>query len=192
MRAFYLSEKQGFEVDSESFIFDHKMRPFLKVKPGQKMNAPAGLYYAENENYSVPKRIEPLTYKRQMRALRRYCGQADADRVPTEAVVTYGFNPGKCSVSWLNGKAQIFADSVFFRKLNKAEKSFIFFHEVGHFFFKGRNNTRKGEEKCDSVAAMIMIKNGFNPGQILEAMKNTLSESDEGRERIEVIKNLLK
>lgn len=72
--------------------------------------------------------------------------------------------------------------------------AFLYFHEFAHFKYPSKNGIRStiNEYKCDKFAACMMLKNGFNPSQILAAMMFTLNNGDEQNERYGRIERFLK
>lgn len=81
----------------------------------------------------------------------------------------------------------------FWSKLNKCQRDFVLFHELGHTIHNSQSAGHKYnpfssqkliEKKCDWFAAKAMVKKGYNPSQVYAA-SDTLGAFD--KERREVV-----
>ena len=71
--------------------------------------------------------------------------------------------------------------------------AFLYGHEFAHLLYPSPNGIRSTENefKCDKFAAMLMLKRGYNPSQILGAMKFSLDNGIEQNERFTMMVNYL-
>lgn len=74
---------------------------------------------------------------------------------------------------------------------------YAYLHELAHFLypsriFKGRLiRNKRNEFNCDKFAAKVMLAIGYNPSQILQAMKFVLNNGDEQDYRYKRMVNFL-
>lgn len=127
---------------------------------------PLGKFYIDSGNFkSVSK---PVTYP--------FLVLPDAEHSfpnTDSFAIEWGDNPHKCTINFKTGV--ILFDNTFKTK-TLPEIFFILGHEKGHQFLLT-------EKYVDLYACNWMLAKGFNPLQILQAQKNTLSEKSDYRKQ---------
>lgn len=156
------NKKQGFTSHSPVFITLLSGEPFLFVATNKNFTLPSGVFVAygnftASEFSHLDGKTAPTPEKR--KALKRHN-------------VTMQINPHKLSINVGNG--QIYIDKVFWAGLNEVQKYFTLGHELGHYKYFD-------EMKADRFAALLLLKKGFNPSQIIAAANTTLSDFSEAR-----------
>ena len=91
--------------------------------------------------------------------------------LPESITVEYVDNPNKMSIFLRDG--EIFADPHFLDYPSYV-RTFVFFHEIGHYFYYGEHN-------CDLFSARKMLERGYNQSQIRIAQNLTLSGRSQNR-----------
>lgn len=71
--------------------------------------------------------------------------------------------------------------------------AFLYGHEFAHLLYPSPNGIRstQNEFNCDKFAANLMLKRGYNPSQILAAMKFSLDDGPEQNDRFSLMVNYL-
>lgn len=87
-------------------------------------------------------------------------------RIPPRIDLLIGDNPNKATI-FVNRHKVIIDDEII--KAGRVVRTFVLCHEVGHYYFKT-------EWKCDRFATIQMLKMGFNPSQIQQAIADTLKD----------------
>ena len=178
MQLITINSKTGFRSKNGSVrILDKNFQPFyfFDSKPGFIFNLPAGIYWtvSEIEKAKRPKvfYVPSLPIPEQKNA-----------KLPSDLKIVIGENPHKASV-WTK-KNVVLLDHELFEIHPKPRIVYIFLHELGHYFYKT-------EWKADLFAAVYMLKKGYNPSQVFDASRNSLSAKN--YKRIEkTFKNLQK
>lgn len=156
-----LAKKTGFECADESLrIFTCDGEPFYfhNKQGGRRFNLPAGAYTTENE---IKELKEPVKYKiSKLRFERNIVG-------PKTITLYFGDNPNKATI--ILEKGIILLDNSF-KEMPKFVVKYVLLHEFGHYKFKS-------ETGADSFARVEMLKEGYNPSQIMQASQMTLSSS---------------
>lgn len=178
MKTFRVNKKSGFVcAGGVARIFKNGKIFYLNVsKNGKKIyfNLPAGVYTTDNEIKLLPR---PLRYKvKRLPAPERYF-------TPKTFDITIGKNPNKVSIWVHTGKVLIDAD--FWETLNEPQRKHCLYHEYGHYFYST-------EWKCDLYAARKMLKEGFSPSQVFQAVYFNLSPNKEANHRKKIIYNYAK
>lgn len=92
---------------------------------------------------------------------------------------------GKASIDRSTGELCL---NIRYKDSSKFIIYYLYLHEMGHFLYP-TNAARTGkrdrykEFQCDKFAAKWMLKIGFNPSQVLAALKFVLGNSDEANYR---------
>lgn len=137
---------------------------FYQCEKGKEFNLPKGKYHCEGHVKEIPfSRKE--TYFPEFKPL--------LELKPLKVTFVDNY-PNKCSV-WLD-TGKVICDEVF-SKLPSFVLTYILFHEIGHFYFRG--NGKLSEIQCDTFAREKMLERGFNPSQIDLAAQITLSSSSD-------------
>ncbi len=131
---------------------------FYIARRGKEFNLPYGNYVIQGKTKRIPFRMPAVPN------LRYYKPEKNVGFKGFQKVI-FTQNPNKCSIDVQKGF--LVFDKDFFKSLNISQLYFVLSHEVGHFFYYT-------EHKCDTFAAFMMLKMGFNPSQISSAAKSTL------------------
>lgn len=109
---------------------------------------------------------------------------------PQELKITFTNDDTKASVNLKDGKLTI---NEKYRKYPIWMIYFLYFHEVAHFLYPSGKlgRTAENEFRCDRLAAKLMLTMGFNPSQILAAMKFGLDNGSEQNYRYKRMVNYL-
>ena len=179
MRELILEQKTGFETSMPFEIFD--LNGFLfyddkfndKIANGERLrfNLPSGKYNFNGSfiRLDKPVEFEKITLPPKERHIQK----------PKKGYqVIYGNNPNKCTIYY---KAGIIIFDNSFRETPIFYRYGIYFHEIGHHFYKT-------EWKADMYATKKMIDFGFNPSQI--ALTGLLTLSSDSYDRKERMTNL--
>lgn len=155
MQRLILENKTGFSsllpfriVDKNNILFYSS--DFVKtISKGEilKFNLPAGIYFYDG---ILTRLKNPVEYKNIV--------LPKPERVFKKKPfkIIFGENPNKCSILW--NKGIILFDTSFLKKPLFIKYN-IYFHELGHHFYKT-------EKYCDLYAAKKMLEFGFNPSQV--------------------------
>lgn len=178
MSFFFVNKKSGFVCyDPNLRIYDDSARPFyFRDEPiKHRFNLPKGLYFTNND--LIPKK-SPFEFKK------KKLPKPDKRGVlPRGFKVVFKPNSNKCTVyipkEGISKKRVLIVADPSLKELPKYFLVFIFFHELGHFYYKG--GTEKNESKCDDFAFNKMLDKGYNISQIVQACKYTLSERQKKR-----------
>lgn len=166
MRDLILENKTGFRtslpfriVDGRGILFyDDSFTDHIEKGEVLNFNLPAGVYKFDGLFIKLENPVEtvnfPLPPKERNYPHKRY-------------EIKYGDNPHKCSIFY--GPGVILFDNSF-KNAPLYIKYGIYFHELGHHFYKT-------EDKADRYAAKKMLDLGFNPSQIGRAGLMTLSNN---------------
>lgn len=100
--------------------------------------------------------------------------------MPRRIRVVFAPNPNKCTIHLRQGLI-VCDPSVL--ALPTCARTFILFHEIGHYIFNGAEGAAVGpqEEACDRFAAVEMLRRGWNPSQVAIASEMTLSDCSHAR-----------
>lgn len=133
-----------------------------------EFNLPAGEYYVLSGKFQqmaspVNYPLMPLPKKQ-----RHMAGN------PENFTINYLNNPNSASIHWDEHRI-VFDKSM--RSLSFPDLLFILYHEYGHRFYID-------EKSCDAYAMNRMLREGFNPSQIGNAIINTLSDNNMHRKEI--------
>jgi hypothetical protein len=180
MRDLVLEYKTGFSSLLPFVIYEMNGNIFYssdftdKIKKGETLyfNVPAGIYKYDG---SFTKLLSPVSIKDISLPLKeRNITQKRYD-------IVFGNNPNKCTIYYDTGV--ILFDSQF-KKSPLYIKYGIYYHELGHHFYKT-------EWKADLYSVKKMLEKGFNPSQIGLASLESLSNKPESYERKMKTVNLL-
>jgi hypothetical protein len=175
MKKIHVSEVRGFRCKDKTIqIFDDKKKPFyLRLNPNAEtcyFNLPIGTYFTKNNiknnsvvAYDIPNLPKP----------------EKLFPIPKKFFIVVTKNPNKCTVYMRSGKIDF--DRDFLKSLNKPTITFIFLHEFAHYLYSDYGND--SEKKCDTYATIKMLEKGYNPNQILKASLNSLTNSQNSKER---------
>ena len=138
-------------------IFDTNGKLFYFQKDFKKVfNLPKGVYYT---NCHLKMESRPRIYKT------KKLPKKERNFKMVFPKIVLNENPNKCSIRPSTG--EIYFDRNFFNTLNETEKNFVIFHEIGHYFYST-------ETFADFYSLVQMIKLGYNPSQIGNAISKTL------------------
>lgn len=158
MRVIQVDKITGFRTVNGVKVFQFgKPLPFYIREIASDFNLPIGKYSIHGDfvQLSQPvKRKLPVLPKPERNL-----------KVPRVIEVEYGENPNKATINLMRGK--ILLDNSFL-SFPAYVRTFIFFHEIGHYFYSQ-------EKYCDLFAAKKMLEKGYNPSQITTAQNLTLS-----------------
>lgn len=183
MKFFTCKNKTGFKSTDELIkIYDSDNKPFY-VYPNKTgviyFNLPKGAYSTLN---NLTKLTQPVNYK-----LPPLPKPTVNRKLPKRFKVVFKDNPNKCSVYHKIGLI-VFDNS--FQDKPKFFLTFIKLHELGHYFYSSSNKNpiskeyQLNEMYCDTFAQNKMLKLGYNPGQIQQAINLTLTQAiSEGRKK---------
>lgn len=165
MQLISIDKKTGFKaLDNQVVILDRNLQPFYswQGKTGFLFNLPVGIYYTASRTEKRPK---PKEFK--IPALPT--PEKKGAKLPKAIKIKIGENPHKASI-WTRDNFILF-DSGLFKIHSKPRIVYIFLHEIGHYFYRT-------EWKADLFAAVQMLKKGYNPSQIFDASRNSLSKKN--------------
>lgn len=175
MYSIFLNRKTGFSSDSDFKIYDLKGKLFYgsdftnTIKKGKVLyfNLPLGSYEVSGK---ITKLSKPVPHKK--------IHLPPPERmIPKKRFkILFGVNPNKCSVFW---KRRVILFDNSFKEEPKYVVFDIFFHELGHRYYKT-------EHLADLFATKKMLAYGFNPSQIGRSLINTLSEKSNYRKVLKV------
>lgn len=180
MKNLVLENKTGFTTLLPFTIYELNGNIFYssdfvnKIEKGERLNfnIPAGRYTYEGAFIKLdnPIKFKPITLPNKERNLPK-----------KKYKIIFGNNPNKCSIFYSTGI--ILFDEVF-RTAPLYVKYGIYFHELGHHFYKT-------EKFADLYAVKKMLDYGFNPSQI--GRVSIFGLSSESMERKDfIIKKLTK
>ena len=161
--------KKGFvTTDKKIRIFDKNRKPFYIFdahKDVTRFNLPKGVFYTKNKISPLKKPVRyRLVLPKRERNIKR----------PKRIRIKWGNNPNKASIRLKTG--QIFIDNIFREDYPAFVPTYLFFHEIGHYFYAS-------EKGADAWARVQMLKRGYNPSQIYMASSLTLSDKSQHRLR---------
>jgi len=153
-----LHKKTGFKCsDFEITILDDKGNVFYHKK---NINFPKPMFFNLPKGVYTSLNVIQVLHKPVFYALPKL--YAREKNIPLKAIkIHFVENKNKASIDTNTGN--IFIDKKYLS--NKPILTFLFWHEIGHFFYVSEN-------KCDVFSANKMIKQGYNPSQVaLAALK---------------------
>jgi hypothetical protein len=159
-------------------ILDEFKRPFYDTTFQNRIknfNLPAGEYYVVSGRFQ--KMANPVEFP--LSPLPKIERKMDD---PENFTVKYLNNPKVATILWDEHK--IVLDTQL-RNLPLSHLVFILYHEYGHRYYD------TNESACDAYAKNRMLKEGYNPEQIADAIASTLSNTRQGLHRkVEMINSL--
>lgn len=181
MQKISINKKTGFTTLWPFVIFDKNKVLFYssnftdKIKKGERLNfnLPPGVFYYEGSfrklDFPVKQKEIKLPKSERNIPIRQY-------------KILFKENPNKCSINYAMGVI-IFDNK--FKTAPMYEKYYIYFHEIGHHFYKS-------EHLADLYATKKMLEVGFNISQIGRVPITTLTQEDNLFRKINVLKSLKK
>lgn len=166
MKDLILENKTGFRstmpftiVDNKGILFyDSTFTDHISKGEPLEFNLPAGFYKYDGSFIKLDSPVKtvnfPLPPKERHYPQKRY-------------KIVFGDNPHKCSIFYEPG---IILFDNGFKNAPLYIKYGIYFHELGHLFYKT-------ESKADMYAAKKMLDYGFNPSQVGRVGLMTLSNN---------------
>jgi len=155
MKRLFLENKSGFVAYAPFVIFEPNGNIFYsseftdKIENKEKLifNLPAGKFYLEGSltKLDKPKKFKDISLPPHERNIKR-----------NRYRIIFGNNPNKCTIHY---KAGIIVFDNAFKDAPLYIKYDIYFHELGHHFYKT-------EKYADLYAVKKMLDYGFNPSQI--------------------------
>jgi len=181
-------KKSGFASDSNTpiIIRDDRGFPFYDSRslgPVESFNLPAGKYFVDSGNFT--KMATPVYFKKDKLPFPEIAFAT----LPLNFKIVFDTNPNKCTIYWTQ-KLIVFDDGsgsgVDFRNVPRPYFDFILNHEYGHTFYGYGTlyEPEAYESYCDRFASNRMLDMGYNPSQIKEAPKATLSSRQDYRKEI--------
>jgi len=175
MKRLVLFGKRGFVAKKPFKIFDERNKLFYSdtftnmMKKGEPLyfNLPKGEYKLEG---SIFKLNNPVKQKE------IHLPKKERNIPKRKFHIMYGTNPNKCTVFWKNSVI-LFDNS--FLEVPKYILFDIFFHELGHRFYKT-------EHLADLYATKRMLQVGFNKSQIGRSVMDTLSDNSHYRKVMKI------
>jgi len=150
------------------------------IMPVDSFNLPAGKYMVDSGYFK--KLASPVVFKKQKMPF----PETAFATLPLNFKIAFGMNPNKCTIFWKQ-KLILFDDGsgsgVDFREVPRPYFDFILNHEYGHSFYGyGTLYTpEQYEAYCDLFASNRMLDMGYNPSQIINSPKATLSSRQDYR-----------
>ncbi len=137
-------------------------------------NLPSGNYIVDSG------RFKPMAFPIKFKTERLPFPEIAFSPAPFNFEIVFADNKNKCSIYWKE-KMIVFDNS--FKECPLPQFYFILFHEYGHSLYGyGKLYTAKESEAyCDLYASNKMLDLGFNPSQIMNAPKDTLSSRQDYR-----------
>jgi hypothetical protein len=177
MQKLILETKTGFSSILPFKIYDNKGILFYssdfvsKISKGERhsFNLPLGLYTVDGFLIKLP---QPVKYKEII------LPKPERQKEIKKYKIVFGENPNKCTIFYDRGI--ILFDKVFLSR-PLYERYNIYFHELGHNFYKT-------EKFADLFAAKKMLEKGFNPSQIGYGIIDSLSSNQLERKKFTVKK----
>jgi len=155
MKRLFLENKTGFAAFFPFVVYEPNGNIFYsseftdKIANGKKLtfNLPAGKFFLEGtlQKLDRPKRFKDIHLPKPERHIKR-----------SKYRIVFGVNPNKCTIYY---KAGIIVFDNAFKDAPLYVKYDIYFHELGHHFYKT-------EKLADLYAVKKMLDYGFNPSQI--------------------------
>ncbi len=155
MKKLFLENKSGFVAYSPFTIYEPNGNVFYssdftdKIAKNKKLlfNLPAGKFYLEGDitKLKKPKIFKDISLPKPERNIPR-----------GRYKIIFGKNPNKCTIYY---KAKLIVFDNAFKDAPLYVKYDIYFHELGHHFYKT-------EKYADLYAIKKMLDYGFNPSQI--------------------------
>lgn len=179
-----VTRKTGFIVTDPSvaiIIRDNRGTLFYSTEPlvpkTKRFNMPAlGKFIVDSGKFRIAN--EPVFYP-----LVRMPKRTAYRESPINFSIKFGENKNKASINFLTREIE-FDHSV--AELPLPYIYYLYYHEIAHQFF-GTNKPINSpeynmcEKWCDVMSSNYMLNKGFNPSQIKEAQRNTLSQRNEFR-----------
>lgn len=172
MNNLILEEKTGFMTSTPFKILDEKGNIFYDstftdhIEKGETLsfNLPLGVYKYDGNFIKLSSPVKQIEIslppkERHIKNGKRY-------------KIIFGDNPNKCTIFYAPGVI-LFDNS--FRDAPLYWKYGIYFHELGHHYYKT-------EWKADAYAAKKMLEYGFNPSQVGRVGLMTLSQNSYARQ----------
>lgn len=182
---FYCEDKTFTIYDVNGFMFYSRK----SKERGTHFNLPAGKFTTDSPNI-VP---------RSFRIYRTPALPSKERNLPTPSKVEFKIydTPNKCIVVrekgiWLIVMSPSLANG------QRISKDLAIAHEFGHKYYGGANPVTDfdkyiaSEMKCDHYAIDYLLRNGYNPSQLNNAEKLTLSNSAGSEKRKKYIHEILK
>lgn len=179
-----VTKKTGFIVTDPSvpiIIRDNRGILFYSTEPlvpkTKRFNMPAlGKFIVDNGKFR--RSDDPVFYQ-----LVRLPKRTAYRESPVNFDIVFGENKNKATINFLT--RQILFDSII-AELPLPYIFYLYYHEIAHQFFGtskpiGSPEYNTCEKWCDVLASNYMLNKGFNPSQIKEAQRNTLSQRNEFR-----------
>jgi hypothetical protein len=144
------------------------------IMPVYDFNLPVGKYMVDSGYFKQAP--NPINFKLEKLPI----SETALPRFPYDFKIVFAKNPNKCTIFW--AKKLIVFDTRF-EYCPLPELFFIFYHECGHarYGFKRLYSMKEAEAYCDLYASNCMLRDGFNPSQIMKAPKQTLSAKQDYR-----------
>jgi len=150
------------------------------IMPVESFNLPAGKYTVDTGYFrQLP---SPINFKKEKMPFPEIAFAP----LPLNFKIDFAPNPNKCTIFWKQ-KLILFDDGsgsgVDFREVPRPYFDFILNHEYGHTFYGYGNlySPAEAEAYCDLYSSNRMLDMGYNPSQILNAPKATLSSKQNYR-----------
>lgn len=179
-----VTKKTGYIVTDPSvpiIIRDNRGVLFYSTEPlvpkTKRFNMPAlGKFLVDSGKFRLAN--EPVFYQ-----LVRLPKRTAYRESPVNFRIKFSDNKNKATIDFL-AREITFDTSV--AELPLPYIYYLYYHEIAHQFFGTNKPLNSPEYKtcekwCDVMASNYMLNKGFNPSQIKEAQKNTLSERNEYR-----------
>jgi hypothetical protein len=176
-KGFYSSDREIKIKDTTGKVFYLYKNPTGKIC---EFNLPKGKFLTDNK---IGERAEPKKY-----TLPELAPFERKVKFPKRIKIYYKNNKNKCSVNLEAG--EIIFDKDFRKSLSTPTFVFIICHEFGHYFYGGHNPVteadkyKRSEMFCDTFATRLMLKNGYNPSQIVLSSRYSLSDASTERKII--------
>lgn len=157
------SEKFGRRV----VVLDMPKRERFYVSNGNTFNLPKGTYEIHGDfNVELP-----VSY--QMKRLPK-----PKPKQVNGVYYVFEPTPHKAYISPSTGK--IIIDPVFWSGLNRCERDYVIFHELGHLYYYDKNDPNT-EKYADNYATNCMLMYGYNPTQINAILPKLLNNPKDER-----------
>lgn len=179
-----VSRKTGFIVTDPQvpiIIRDHRGILFYSTEPltpkVKRFNIPGlGKFFVDSGKFRLLN--EPVLYP-----LIRLPKRSVYRQSPSDFKIRFAPNENKATISFLEREI-VFDTSIAEWPLPYIY--YLYYHELSHEFFGsgkpvGSKEYNDAEKWCDAMAFNYMLKKGFNPSQIKQAQKNTLSDRQQFR-----------
>jgi len=170
-----ISKKTGFVANSPFTIYDERGKIFYSDSFTEKLqkfgkvyfNMPKGYYSLTGKIYRLNNPVKHRKIK--LPPFERHFKERKLE-------IQFGTNPNKASIFWKNNV--ILFDNSFLEK-PKYILFDIYFHELGHRFYKS-------EHLADLYATKRLLQLGFNKSQIGRSIVSTLSDRSHYRKVLKI------